>query len=150
MRFIRLNRDEWLTALVFIATFVPAHLPRFPQSVEHSSMDATPSSRCVPEKRAPKTASKGRAIAYRLAVTSRALAAIFASVCIAQWLPVPRAEAALDAYGWIMGPVHWFAVLMSSALLLVALLAFRPRWVLMLAGCGGLSSTLAPLSQSLA
>ncbi|KPB70351.1 DUF3325 family protein [Pseudomonas cannabina] len=121
-------------------------------------MDATPSSRCVPEKRAPKTASKGRAIAYRLAVTSRALAAIFAgyllaslvSVCIAQWLPVPRAEAALDAYGWIMGPVHWFAVLMSSALLLVALLAFRPRWVLMLAGCGVLLSPLAALSQSLA
>ncbi|KAA8718983.1 DUF3325 domain-containing protein [Pseudomonas cannabina] len=58
--------------------------------------------------------------------------------------------AAVDADGWMMGPVHWFAVLMSSVLLLVALLAFRPRWVLMLAGCGVLLTPLAALSQSLA
>lgn len=45
----------------------------------------------------------GVSVSYRLAVTSRALAAIFAgyllasvtSICVAQWLPVPRAEAVI-------------------------------------------------------
>ncbi|RMU08250.1 iron uptake protein [Pseudomonas syringae pv. coriandricola] len=58
--------------------------------------------------------------------------------------------AAVDADGWMMGVVHWFAVLMSSAVLLVALLPFRPRWVLALAGCGALLSPFAAMSQLLA
>ncbi|MCJ2370467.1 DUF3325 domain-containing protein [Pseudomonas sp. RGM 3321] len=58
--------------------------------------------------------------------------------------------AAVQADGWMMGTVHWFAVLMSSAVLLVALLPFRPHWVLALAGCGVLLSPLAAVSQLLA
>lgn len=41
--------------------------------------------------------------------------------------------AAVAADGWGFGLVQWFAVLMASALLLVFLMPFRPRWVLMLA-----------------
>ena len=58
--------------------------------------------------------------------------------------------AAVDDHGWMMGTVHWFAALMGSAVLLVALLSFRPRWVLALAGCGALLSPLAAVSQLLA
>ncbi|KAA8695771.1 DUF3325 domain-containing protein [Pseudomonas syringae pv. tagetis] len=57
--------------------------------------------------------------------------------------------AAIQADGWMMGTVNWFAVLMSSAVLLVALLPFRPRWVLALAGCGALLSPLAAMSRLL-
>lgn len=57
--------------------------------------------------------------------------------------------AAVDADGWAIGLVQWFAVLMGSAVLLVALMPFRPRWVLALAGCGALLSPLAALNQLL-
>jgi hypothetical protein len=60
-------------------------------------MDGTPAS--VP--RGGKTQGKGVTVAYRLAVASRAVAALFAgyllaslaSVCLAHWLPLARAEA---------------------------------------------------------
>ncbi|MBA1229607.1 DUF3325 domain-containing protein [Pseudomonas viridiflava] len=54
---------------------------------------------------------------------------------------------AVDADGWAIGLVQWFAVLMASAVVLVSLIPFRPRWVLVLAGCAVLFSPLAALSQ---
>lgn len=64
-------------------------------------MDATPASDASVDRRNSKTRSKGPTVAYRLAVASRAIAAIFAgyllaslaSVCLAHWLPLARAEA---------------------------------------------------------
>ncbi|KAA8718985.1 DUF3649 domain-containing protein [Pseudomonas cannabina] len=108
-------------------------------------MDATPSSRCVPEKRAPKTASKGRAIAYRLAVTSRALAAIFAgyllaslvSVCIAQWLPVPRAEAV------VIGMMFSFLAYLGAVLWCFACRSAVQAWAGVLAPCAVLGAAWA-------
>lgn len=52
---------------------------------------------------------------------------------------------AVSAEGWTMGLVKWSAVLMASAVLLVFLLPYRPRWVLGLAGAGLLLSPLAAL-----
>ncbi|MFJ4141302.1 DUF3325 domain-containing protein [Pseudomonas sp. NPDC089734] len=40
---------------------------------------------------------------------------------------------AVDDAGWGVGLAQWCAVLMGSAVLLVFLMPFRPRWVLMLA-----------------
>jgi hypothetical protein len=48
--------------------------------------------------------------------------------------------AAVSAAGWGLGLVEWFAVLMSSALLLVLLLPYRPRLALSLAAMGLLAS----------
>ncbi|RON54743.1 DUF3325 domain-containing protein [Pseudomonas frederiksbergensis] len=48
--------------------------------------------------------------------------------------------AAVSATGWGLGLVEWFAVLMSSALLLVLLLPYRPRLALSLAALGLLAS----------
>lgn len=47
---------------------------------------------------------------------------------------------AVSATGWGLGLVEWFAVLMSSALLLVLLLPYRPRLALSLAALGLLAS----------
>lgn len=55
--------------------------------------------------------------------------------------------AAVAADGWGFGLVQWFAVLMASALLLVFLMPFRPRWVLMLAGASVALSPLAGWAQ---
>lgn len=66
-------------------------------------------------------------IAYRLAITSRALAAILAgyllasvgSMCLAQWLPMPRAEAVVTS------------MLLSFSIYLIAVLwcfACRTAW----------------------
>ncbi|QXG33876.1 DUF3325 domain-containing protein [Pseudomonas viridiflava] len=54
---------------------------------------------------------------------------------------------AVDVDGWAIGLVQWCAVLMASAVVLVSLMPFRPRWVLMLAGCAVLLSPLAALDQ---
>ncbi|MEE4375064.1 DUF3325 domain-containing protein [Pseudomonas alliivorans] len=54
---------------------------------------------------------------------------------------------AVNADGWAIGLVQWFAVLMASAVLLVSLMPFRPRWVLMLFGYALLLSPLAALDQ---
>lgn len=53
--------------------------------------------------------------------------------------------AAASAEGWTMGLVKWSAVLMASAVLLVFLMPYRPRWVLALAGAGLLFSPLVAL-----
>jgi hypothetical protein len=50
--------------------------------------------------------------------------------------------AAVSATDWGLGLVEWFAVLMSSALLLVLLLPYRPRLALSLAAMGLLASPL--------
>jgi hypothetical protein len=53
--------------------------------------------------------------------------------------------AAVSTTGW--GLVQWFAVLMLSALLLVLLLAYRPRLALSLAGLSLLASPVAAFAQ---
>lgn len=65
------------------------------------SMDATSASDSPVDKRRSRPRAKEPTVAYRLAVASRAIAAIFAgyllaslaSVCLAHWLPLARAEA---------------------------------------------------------
>ena len=78
--------------------------PLFNLPNEDAPMDGSPAATTpVVKKRIPKT--RVVTVAYRLAVASRALAAIFAgyllasmtSICIAQWLPLPRAEAVVTA-----------------------------------------------------
>ncbi len=54
---------------------------------------------------------------------------------------------AVDADGWDIGLVQWFAVLMASAVVLVSLIPLRPRWVLILAGSALVFSPLAMLDQ---
>lgn len=49
--------------------------------------------------------------------------------------------------GWSMGLVRWTAVLMGSAVLLVWLLPYQPRWALALAGAGLLLGPLAALAR---
>jgi hypothetical protein len=64
-------------------------------------MDGSSVSGPIADKRSGKVKTGGVTLAYRLAVASRALAAIFAgyllaslaSICLAHWLPVARAEA---------------------------------------------------------
>lgn len=55
--------------------------------------------------------------------------------------------AGVEAGGWSIGLVNWFAALMSSALVLLIALSFRPRLALMLAGLGLLISPIAAISQ---
>ncbi|MCV4290310.1 DUF3325 domain-containing protein [Pseudomonas capsici] len=43
---------------------------------------------------------------------------------------------AVNDAGWGVGLAQWFAVLMGSAVLLVFLMPFKPRWVVKLAGFG--------------
>ena len=45
--------------------------------------------------------------------------------------------------GWAMGLVRWTAVLMGSAVFLVWLLPYRPRWALVLAVAGLLLGLMA-------
>lgn len=59
----------------------------------------------------------------------------------------PWPAVAID--GWALGLVQWFALLMGSAVLLVSLLPFRPRWVLLLAGCALLFSPLVAVNPLL-
>ena len=81
-----------------VTRHLPFHVPNEDAPMDGSTVVTAPTSPGV-KKRTPK--AKGVTVAYRLAVTSRALAAIFAgyllasitSICIAQWLPIPRAEA---------------------------------------------------------
>ncbi|MEB2871689.1 DUF3325 domain-containing protein [Pseudomonas rhizosphaerae] len=49
--------------------------------------------------------------------------------------------------GWAMGLVRWTAVLMSSAVFLVWLLPYRPRWALVLAAVGVLLGLLAAVAR---
>ncbi|RMO78005.1 hypothetical protein ALQ33_03244 [Pseudomonas syringae pv. philadelphi] len=117
----------------------------FPQPVEHSLMDATPLSRCVLKTRVPKTAGKRLAMAYRLAVTSRALAAILAgyllaslvSVCIAQWLPIPRAEAV------VIGMMFSFLAYLGAVLWCFACRSAVQAWAGVLAPCAVLGAVWA-------
>lgn len=55
--------------------------------------------------------------------------------------------AALRDIDWGMGLVHWVAVLMGSAVLLVWLLPYRPRLALGLGGTGLLLGPLAALGS---
>lgn len=55
--------------------------------------------------------------------------------------------AAVKANGWSFGLVDWFAVLMLSALALVLLLPYRPRFALALAGVSLLASPVAAWAQ---
>ncbi|MCO8161410.1 DUF3325 domain-containing protein [Pseudomonas sp. 21LCFQ010] len=43
---------------------------------------------------------------------------------------------AVASRGWAMGLVEWTAALMGSAVLLVFLMPYKPRWILPLAGAG--------------
>ena len=55
--------------------------------------------------------------------------------------------AAVAADGWGFGLVQWFAGLMASALLLVFMMPFRPRWVVSLGLACVALSPLAAWSQ---
>ncbi|TKJ75613.1 DUF3325 domain-containing protein [Pseudomonas koreensis] len=55
--------------------------------------------------------------------------------------------AAVTPNGWSFGLVDWFAVLMLSALALVLLLPYRPRFALALAGVSLLASPVAAWAQ---
>ena len=57
---------------------------------------------------------------------------------IACWL-------AVATRGWAMGLVEWTAALMGSAVLLVFLMPYKPRWILPLAGVGLLLVPLVAL-----
>ncbi|MED7668423.1 DUF3325 domain-containing protein [Pseudomonas moraviensis subsp. stanleyae] len=75
------------------------------------------------------------------AVRQRALA-------LAGWLLLALSLwAAVTANGWSFGLVDWFAVLMLSALALVLLLPYRPRFALALAGLSLLASPVAAWAQ---
>ncbi|GFM53076.1 DUF3649 domain-containing protein [Pseudomonas capsici] len=81
-------------------------------------------------KKRPAKAT-GVSVSYRLAVTSRVLAAIFAgyllasvtSICVAQWLPVPRAEAV------ITGMMLSFLVYLVAVLWCFACRTAMQAWV---------------------
>lgn len=100
-------------------------------------MDVTTAGRAVPEKRAPKTTGKRLTVAYRLAVTSRSLAAILGgyllasvvSICIAQWLSVPRAEAV------VTGMMLSFLVYLVAVLWCFACRTALQAWVGVLTPC---------------
>jgi len=55
--------------------------------------------------------------------------------------------ASVMSAGWAMGLVRWTAVLMGSAVLLVWLLPYRPRWALALAGVGVLLGPFVALAR---
>lgn len=55
--------------------------------------------------------------------------------------------AAVATFGWGRGLVEWCAVLMISALLLVWLVAYRPRWALAMAALGLLASPVAAFAS---
>ncbi|MFJ4141300.1 DUF3649 domain-containing protein [Pseudomonas sp. NPDC089734] len=84
-------------------------------------------------------------VAYRLAVTSRALAAIFAgyllasitSICVAQWLPIPRAEAV------VTGMMLSFLVYLVAVLWCFACRTALQAWVGVLVPCAVLGAAYA-------
>ncbi|KAA8695769.1 DUF3649 domain-containing protein [Pseudomonas syringae pv. tagetis] len=108
-------------------------------------MDVTPASRPLPEKRTAKARSKRLATGYRLAVTSRALAAVFAgyllasvvSICVAQWLPIPRAESV------VAGMMLSFLVYLVAVLWCFACRTVLQAWVGVLAPCALLGAACA-------
>lgn len=55
--------------------------------------------------------------------------------------------AGVQAGGWTIGLVQWFAALMASALMLLIAMSLRPRLALLLAGVGLLISPIAAVSQ---
>lgn len=55
--------------------------------------------------------------------------------------------AGVEAGGWSIGLVQWFAALMGSAMVVLMAMAFWPRLVLLLAGLGLLISPVAAVSQ---
>ncbi len=55
--------------------------------------------------------------------------------------------AGIEAGGWGIGLVQWFAVLMGCALVLLMAMSYRPRLALLLAGFGLLISPIAAVSQ---
>lgn len=85
-------------------------------------MDGTSAPGSLVEKRSGKTKAKGLTLAFRLAVASRAIAAIFvgyllaslSSVCLVQWLPLARAEAVVMSM-MLSFPVYLGAVLWCFA-----------------------------------
>lgn len=89
--------------------------------------------------------STGVSVSYRLAVTSRALAAIFAgyllasvtSICIAQWLPIPRAEAV------VTGMMLSFLVYLVAVLWCFACRKALQAWVGVLLPCAILGAAYA-------
>ncbi|GFM89078.1 hypothetical protein PSCICO_44770 [Pseudomonas cichorii] len=89
--------------------------------------------------------SAGVSVSYRLAVTSRALAAIFAgyllasvtSICIAQWLPIPRAEAV------VTGMMLSFLVYLVAVLWCFACRTALQAWVGVLLPCAILGAAYA-------
>ncbi|MBA1229609.1 DUF3649 domain-containing protein [Pseudomonas viridiflava] len=95
------------------------------------------------KKRTSRT--RGVTITYRLAVASRALAAIFAgyllasiiSMCITQWLPMPRAEAV------VTGMMLSFLVYMVAVLWCFACRTALQAWVGVLVPCAVLGAAYA-------
>ncbi|GFM84528.1 hypothetical protein PSCICN_52200 [Pseudomonas cichorii] len=89
--------------------------------------------------------STGVSVSYRLAVTSRAMAAIFAgyllasvtSICIAQWLPIPRAEAV------VTGMMLSFLVYLVAVLWCFACRTALQAWVGVLLPCAILGAAYA-------
>ncbi|RML30881.1 hypothetical protein ALQ97_01777 [Pseudomonas savastanoi pv. glycinea] len=108
-------------------------------------MDVTTASGSLPEKRMAKARSKGLTVAYRLAVTSWALAAVFAgyllasvvSICVSQWLPIPRAEAV------VTGMMLSFLVYLAAVLWCFACRTALQAWVGVLAPCALLAAACA-------
>ncbi|KPW57373.1 Uncharacterized protein ALO82_01266 [Pseudomonas syringae pv. broussonetiae] len=108
-------------------------------------MDVTTASGSLPEKRMAKARSKGLTVAYRFAVTSRALAAVFAgyllasvvSICVSQWLPIPRAEAV------VTGMMLSFLVYLVAVLWCFACRTALQAWVGVLAPCALLAAACA-------
>lgn len=89
--------------------------------------------------------NSGVSVAYRLAVTSRALAAIFAgyllasvtSICVAQWLPIPRAEAV------VTGMMLSFLVYLVAVLWCFACRTALQAWTGVLLPCAILGAAYA-------
>ncbi len=111
---------------------------------EDAPMDGSPAATTpVVKKRIPQT--RGVTVAYRLAVASRSLAAIFAgyllasvtSICIAEWLPLPRAEAVVTAM------MLSFLVYLVAVLWCFACRTALQAWVGVLAPCAVLGAAYA-------
>jgi len=112
-------------------------------------MDGSTASSPMAQKRLPQARdnarNKGVTGAYRLAVTSRALAAIFAgyllasvaSICLAQWLPMPRAEAV------VLSMMLSFLVYLAAIIWCFACRSALQAWVGVLAPCALLGAAYA-------
>ncbi|WP_455807885.1 DUF3649 domain-containing protein [Pseudomonas koreensis] len=108
-------------------------------------MDVTTASRPLPEKRTAKARTRGVTAAYRLAIVSRTLAAVFAgyllaslfSTCIAQWLPITRAEAV------VTGMMFSFLAYLGAVLWCFACRTALLAWVGVLTPCALLGAAYA-------